>query len=79
MDLHFPECADVKVQQQAFRLQAQLAEKYQLPLVIHSRDAFEETFEVLKDFADLKIYIHSRAYDQKALALCEKTFARLRV
>lgn len=79
VDLHFPECADVKVQQQAFRLQAQLAEKYQLPLVIHSRDAFEETFEVLKDFSDLKIYIHSRAYDQEALVLCEKTFARLRV
>ncbi|WP_378181557.1 TatD family hydrolase [Aquimarina sp. SS2-1] len=38
----------LKQQQEAFRHQIQLAKKYQLPIVIHCRDAFEEVFEVLE-------------------------------
>jgi len=36
-------------QQQAFKYQIQLAKKYKLPINIHCRDAFNETFEVLED------------------------------
>lgn len=79
VDLHFPESEAVEIQQEGFKLQAELARKHHLPLVIHSRDAFEETFEVLKDFSDLKIYIHSRAYDENALKKCEETFPHLRI
>lgn len=35
-------------QQDAFRTQIQLAKQYQLPIVIHCRDAFDEVFEVLE-------------------------------
>ncbi len=35
-------------QQYAFQYQIQLAKKHQLPINIHCRDAFEETFEVLE-------------------------------
>jgi len=35
-------------QQDAFKRQIQLAKKYQLPINIHCRDAFDETFEVLE-------------------------------
>lgn len=35
-------------QQIAFRRQIQLAKQYQLPIVIHCRDAFDEVFEVLE-------------------------------
>ena len=38
----------LKEQQEAFRLQIQLAKKYKLPIVIHCRDAFDEVFEVLE-------------------------------
>jgi len=79
IDLHFPESESVEIQQEGFRLHAELAKKYQLPLVIHSRDAFEETFEVLKDFSELKIYIHSRAYSEEDLKKCEHTFPHLRI
>ncbi|MBR7036910.1 TatD family hydrolase [bacterium] len=48
------------MQQNALKLQAELARKVNLPLMIHSRDGFHETMEVLKDFSDLKIYFHSR-------------------
>jgi TatD DNase family protein len=36
------------IQQQAFKRQIQLAKKYQLPINIHGRDAFDEIFEVLE-------------------------------
>ncbi len=36
------------IQQEAFRHQIKLAKKYKLPIVIHSRDSFNEIFEVLE-------------------------------
>ena len=38
----------LKIQQDAFKHQIRLAKKYQLPIVIHCRDAFDEIFEVLE-------------------------------
>lgn len=38
----------LKEQQEAFAHQIRLAKKYQLPIVIHCRDAFDEVFEVLE-------------------------------
>ncbi|NQY28173.1 MAG: TatD family hydrolase [Flavobacteriaceae bacterium] len=35
-------------QQDAFRIQIQLAKQYELPIVIHCRDAFDEVFEILE-------------------------------
>ena len=32
-----------------FRAQIQLAKQYQLPIVIHCRDAFDEVFEILEE------------------------------
>jgi len=36
-------------QQDAFRIQIQLAKQYELPIVIHCRDAFDEVFEILEE------------------------------
>ena len=36
-------------QQDAFRIQIQLAKQYKLPIVIHCRDAFDEIFEILEE------------------------------
>jgi TatD DNase family protein len=59
IDLHFPDNPPLEVQQNALRLQAELARKLNLPLMIHSRDGFHETMEVLRKFSDLKIYFHA--------------------
>jgi TatD DNase family protein len=40
------------IQQKAFRHQIQLAKKYNLPIVIHCRESFDEIFEVLEDEKD---------------------------
>ncbi len=39
----------LKEQQDAFRRQIQLAKKFNLPIVIHCRDAFDEIFEILEE------------------------------
>ena len=79
IDLHFPENPTVGVQQNALKLQAELARKLNRPLMIHSRDGFHETMEVLKDFSDLKIYFHAWWYGKDELEECEKTFPNLRI
>lgn len=38
----------LEIQKDAFKRQIQLAKKYQLPIIIHCRDAFDEVFEVLE-------------------------------
>ena len=39
----------LKLQQKVFRTQIQLAKQYDLPIVIHCRDAFDEVFHVLEE------------------------------
>jgi TatD DNase family protein len=46
----------LKEQQEAFAYQIQLAKKYQLPIVIHCRDAFDEVFEVLEQEKDENLF-----------------------
>lgn len=45
-------------QREVFRKQLELAEKLHLPVVIHSRDAINETYEILKEFKGVKGVIH---------------------
>ncbi len=45
----------LKEQQDAFRFQIELAKKYDLPFVIHCRDAFDEIFEILDELNDDKM------------------------
>jgi len=47
IDLYWDK-STLKIQQDAFKRQIQLAKKYKLPIVIHCRDAFDEVFEVLE-------------------------------
>ena len=45
-------------QREVFRKQLELAEKLHLPVVIHSRDAINETYEILREFKEVKGVIH---------------------
>lgn len=47
IDLYW-DTSTLKIQQEAFRFQIQLAKKHKLPIVIHCRNAFDEVFEVLE-------------------------------
>jgi len=47
VDLYWDK-STLKIQQEAFRYQIKLAKKYQLPIVIHCRESFDEIFEILE-------------------------------
>jgi TatD DNase family protein len=46
----------LQIQQDAFRHQIKLAKQYNLPIVIHCREAFDEIFEVLEEEKDDKLF-----------------------
>ena len=46
----------LKVQEEAFRTQIQLAKQYKLPIVIHCRNAFDEVFQVLEQEKDSDLF-----------------------
>ena len=41
-----------------FKKQLDLARKYQKPVVIHSRDSIEDTYDIMKEYKDLKMILH---------------------
>ena len=55
IDLYW-DTSTLQIQQDAFRQQIQLAKKYNLPIVIHCREAFDEIFEILEDEKDDKLF-----------------------
>lgn len=50
LDYHYPDSAPKEVQREVFIRQLEIAEKFNLPVVIHSRDASGDTLEILKEY-----------------------------
>ncbi len=65
LDKHYP---DYNLQRQvdAFRAQIELALSYKVGLVIHSRDAYDETLRALEEYArhEPRAVMHCFSYDQ---------------
>lgn len=55
IDLYWDK-STLKIQQDAFKKQIELAKDYNLPIVIHCRDAFDEIFEILEEKKDEKLF-----------------------
>ena len=65
-----------EIQKEFFIAQIKLAQKYNLPIVIHSRDSIEDTFQILQEYLnDTKAVLHcySGSYEMA------KKFAKLGV
>ncbi|MDR0860900.1 MAG: TatD family hydrolase [Candidatus Peribacteria bacterium] len=77
IDLYRVEKPDLDHQQMLLRLQAELARKLDLPLIIHSREGFEETLAVLQEFTDLKIYFHCWGYGSPEILKLESIFPQI--
>lgn len=62
-DFHYDNSPSKKDQEYFFRFQIELSIKLKLPIIVHTRDATQETFDVLKEYKEknpeLKIIIHS--------------------
>lgn len=57
LDYHYPE-TDREAQFELFEAQLALAKKHALPVVIHTRDACGDTFDILKKHSGEKIMLH---------------------
>ncbi len=57
LDYHYGK-EDIELQKDFFRKQMKLAEKLNLPVVIHSRDATKDTISILKEFPQVIGDIH---------------------
>lgn len=55
IDLYW-DTSTLEIQKKAFKHQIQLAKTYNLPIVIHCREAFDEVFEVLEEEKDDKLF-----------------------
>lgn len=64
LDYHYGK-EDEKLQKEVFIYQLELARKYKLPVVIHSRDAALDTINILKEYKDLKIDMHCFSYSEE--------------
>lgn len=67
----------IQKQKELFILQCKLAQKFEIPLVIHSRDAFQDTVKILKDYKELKIYFHCWGYSDKEIKIVLDLFPEL--
>jgi TatD DNase family protein len=65
------------VQQELFVKHCELAQELKLPLVIHSRDGFQETLDILQNYKDLVIYFHCRGYGPEEYKILENMFPKL--
>ena len=57
LDYHYGK-EDILLQQQLFRSQLEMAKKYKLPVVIHSRDATQDTISILEEYTEVIGDIH---------------------
>jgi len=59
IDMHYPNSPSTESSQQDFfAMHCELAKELALPLVVHSRDWFDLTLDVLQNYKTLKIYFH---------------------
>lgn len=58
LDYYWDENPPRDIQQEAFRKQMALAEELGLPVVIHDRDAHEDTLMIIKEFPKVKGVVH---------------------
>jgi TatD DNase family protein len=63
---YYGEYADKKLQERIFREQIALARDFNLPIIIHSRDAAADTIEILKEYAPLKGQMHCFSYSKES-------------
>lgn len=57
LDYHYDD-TDKELQKEVFKRQLEIASKYNKPVIVHSRDAIKDTYDMLKEF-NLKGSIHS--------------------
>ena len=57
LDYHYG-IEEKELQKQYFKKQLDMARKYRKAVVIHSRDSIEDTYQIMKEYKDVKMTLH---------------------
>lgn len=52
LDYYYDDAPAREIQKKLFRLQMNLAYKYKLPVIIHTREAWQDTYDIIKEYKD---------------------------
>lgn len=78
LDYHYEWSLQKKdLQKKLFKMQCDVAKEFKFPLVIHSRDAFDDTIEILKNYKELKIYFHCWWYWAWEIDIVQNLFEKV--
>lgn len=58
LDYYWDENPDKEIQKDVFRKHMKLAEELNVPVIIHDRDAHEDTLNIIKEFPNVKGVVH---------------------
>jgi len=72
IDTHYEWEINLELQKELFKKQCDLAKELKLPIIIHSRDDFDSTIEILENYKEIKIYFHCRWYGNEEIKKLEK-------
>ncbi len=64
LDYHY-EDYNIDKQKEIFIKQIELAQKYNLPIIIHTRDSLEDTYKIIKKYKTQKFLLHSWSGDKE--------------
>lgn len=58
-DFYYHQSREAKEKQEnLFRVHLELARQYKKPVIIHTRDSFEDTYRIISEYTDLTIILH---------------------
>lgn len=77
IDTHYDGDPYIDLQKELFAQQCDLAKELDLPIVIHSRDDFASTWDVIRNYKDQKIYFHCRGYGPDEVKVLQDFFPQL--
>lgn len=69
----------ISLQKILFKTQLDLSERNKIPVIVHSRDAFEDSIEILKKYKDIKINLHCWWYGPEEIEVVQSTFPNIRI
>ena len=65
--LEYVDVVDTKKQEEYFRKQIEVAQKYNKPLIIHARKAMDEVIKILNEYKNLKGVVHCYSGGKKRI------------
>ncbi len=78
IDVHFPNGQEtLDLQKDLFALQCDFAQEVNLPIVIHSRDEFNQTIDILQQYKNQTIYFHCWGYGPEEYRRLHDMFPKL--